>query len=127
MFIMLGYEGEEMTDLQATAQMLQEAAPDHFLTTVLYPVKNTPYYEQVSDRIELLPSWEKGSDRDLVVAGKHSPRYYGLATRWLVNRIAWHRLWRERPRRYPALAKALLNIGVGRLGMTLTQGEVSGG
>lgn len=124
MFIMLGYEGEEIPDLEATAGMLEAARPDHFLTTVVYPVKGTPYYERVQDRVVPLPSWEEGSDRDLGVAGRRSDRFYRFATRWLVNRVNWRCRW-ENGRRYSArTAKAYLNALVGRLGMWLMQGEV---
>ena len=51
MFIMLGYDGERMEDLQATVDHLKHTAPDVFLTTVSYPIKGTPYYDQVADRL----------------------------------------------------------------------------
>ena len=69
MFIMLGYDGERMADLQATVDHLKHTAPDVFLTTVSYPIKGTPYYDQVADR--LAPqSWAEATDRDLVVRGR---------------------------------------------------------
>src|SRR5207302_11208506 len=51
MFIMLGYDGEERADIEATVEHLKEAGPNTFLTTVAYPIKDTPYYQTVSDRI----------------------------------------------------------------------------
>ena len=51
MFIMLGYDGEERADLEATVEHLKEAGPDTFLTTVAYPIKGTPYYTAVADRV----------------------------------------------------------------------------
>jgi radical SAM superfamily enzyme YgiQ (UPF0313 family) len=48
MFIMLGYEGEEGPDLAATVDHLKKADPDVFLTTVSYPIKGTPYYDDVA-------------------------------------------------------------------------------
>ena len=44
MFIMLGYEGEETADIEATVAHLKARRPDTFLTTVAYPIKGTPYY-----------------------------------------------------------------------------------
>ena len=41
MFIMLGYDGEEVADLEQTVDHLKKAAPDVFLTTVAYPIKGT--------------------------------------------------------------------------------------
>ena len=51
MFIMLGYDGEQMSDLRATVDHLKRTAPDVFLTTVSYPIKGTPYYDTVADRL----------------------------------------------------------------------------
>jgi radical SAM superfamily enzyme YgiQ (UPF0313 family) len=124
MFVMLGYEGEAMADLQATAKMLAAAKPDQFLTVVAYPIKGTPYFEAVRERIAAPTPWEEGSDRDLVVTGRRSKRYYDFATRWLVNRVAWRRRVGDRNWLSPRTARAFLNAQVGRLGMWFTQGEV---
>lgn len=121
LFIMLGYEGEERADLDATVEMLREARPDHFLTALAYPVKGTPYYEEVRDRIVPLESWESGSDRDLVVAGRRSRRFYRYATRWMVNAVGGSG---SGQRKGAGRLKALLNAQVGRMGMWLTQHEV---
>ena len=131
-FVMLGYEGEGIADLEATAELLEEAKPDEFLTAVAYPIKGTPYYERVLDRIVMPVAWEESSDRDLIVTGRRSDRFYRFATRWLVNRVAWRRRWDEARRkgtlpRSPETLKALVNAGVGRLGMRLTKGEVARG
>src|SRR6185295_5742311 len=75
-FIMLGYDGETWADIDATARHLREAVPDDVLTTLSYPIKGTPYYEQVADRIVGDRSWEDGSDRNLTVRGRNSRRFY---------------------------------------------------
>ena len=67
MFIMLGYDGEQMSDLHATVDHLKRTAPDVFLTTVSYPIKGTPYYDAVADRLASPGQWQDGTDRDLVV------------------------------------------------------------
>jgi radical SAM superfamily enzyme YgiQ (UPF0313 family) len=124
MFIMLGYEGEEQADLEATVEHLKAAGPDEFLTTVAYPIKGTPYYTDVADRVIARRAWELGSDRDYTVAGRHSPRYYQFATRWMVGEVALHRQ-RHSPRRsYQRMAKSFLNAKLGRVGMLLTRHKV---
>jgi len=127
MFIMLGYEGETMADLEATAEHLKAANPDLFLTTVAYPIKGTPYYRQVADRVIPLKPWDQGSDRDLTVAGRHSRRFYTFANRWLVGEVAWHRQRNGHRGGYRQMAKAFVNARVGRLGMWLTRNEVETG
>ncbi len=127
MFIMLGYEGEELEDLEATVAHLKTAVPDQFLTTVAYPIKGTPYYEAVAEKVAARRPWAEGSDRDLTVLGRRSPRFYRFATRWMVNEVAVHGMrnggyeggWR--------LAKSYLGARLGRLGMLLTRGEVDRG
>ncbi|HEX5164836.1 MAG TPA: radical SAM protein [Thermomicrobiales bacterium] len=127
MFIMLGYDGEEMEDLEASVDLLKRSNPDVFLTTVAYPIKGTPYYKDVADRVIALKSWEEGSDRDFTVAGRHSRRFYEHATRWMVNEVKLHKQ-RQSPDRDPvALAKAAINVQRGRAGMLLTQHEVESG
>jgi radical SAM superfamily enzyme YgiQ (UPF0313 family) len=124
MFIMLGYEGEERSDIEATVEHLKEANPDTFLTTVAYPIKGTPYYDSVADRVTPRRSWEDGSDRDYTVLGRHSPRYYGFATRWMVNEVALHRQRQAQRRSYRRMARAFVNAQIGRFGMLLTEREV---
>jgi len=124
MFIMLGYDGEETEDLEATVEHLKVAGPDTFLTTVAYPIKGTPYYASVADRVIARRAWEQGSDRDYTVAGRHSPRYYQFATRWMVSEVALHRQRHSPSRSYPRMAKNFLNAKLGRMGMLLTAREL---
>ena len=127
MFIMLGYDGEEIVDLEETVDLLKQANPNQFLTTVAYPIKNTPYYNEVKDRVIPLKQWTKGSDRDFTVAGRHSRRYYQMATRWMVNEVALHQERQRDAPNYRRMAKALVNAKVGRTGMRLTEREVERG
>jgi anaerobic magnesium-protoporphyrin IX monomethyl ester cyclase len=127
MFIMLGYEGEEQSDLEATVEHLKAASPDQFLTTVAYPIKGTEYHAQVAERIVPNTEWAVGSDRDVTVLGRHSRRFYRYATRWMVNEVALHRQRQQVGPRLLRLAKAAVNTRLGRLGMRLTQHEVERG
>ena len=124
MFIMLGYEGEGMKDLEATVEHLKTANPDAFLSTVAYPIKGTPYYDEVADRVIPLRSWEEGSDRDLTVAGRHSRGFYAFANRWMVGEVTLHQ---ERAKAHPdylTIAKAFTNARIGRLGMLTKRHEI---
>jgi anaerobic magnesium-protoporphyrin IX monomethyl ester cyclase len=127
MFIMLGYDGEEMEDLQASVDLLKKSNPDVFLTTVAYPIKGTPYYKDVAERVIALKSWDEGSDRDFTVAGRHSRRFYEHATRWMVNEVKLHKQRQSPERDVVALTKAAINVQRGRAGMLLTQREVERG
>lgn len=121
LFVMLGYEGEEMADLEATARLLEAAQADQFLTVVAYPIKGTPYYERVADRIVPPDSWEEGCDRELVIAGRRTDRFYRMATRWLVNRVRWRTRWGRGQWFDPRTAQAFFNAQIGRLGMRISE------
>ena len=127
MFIMLGYDGEEEEDLVETVEHLKAAPPDQFLTTVAYPIKGTPYYTQVEDRIVARRAWAEGSDRDFTVLGRKSQRYYRHATRWMVNEVAWHSYLKGVRGGPLGAAKAFVNARVGRLGMFLARHELETG
>ena len=117
MFIMLGYDGEEMQDLKATVDHLKVTSPDIFLTTVSYPIKGTPYYEQVADR--LAPQqWSEATDRDLVVRGRPVRTYYDFARRWMTAEVARDQHWRRG--RYAQAARSASSALVGRIGMAVT-------
>ena len=127
MFIMLGYDGEVTEDLQETVDLLKRANPNLFLTTVAYPIKNTPYFNAVQDKVIPLKAWTDGSDRDFTVAGRHSRRYYQMATRWMVNEVALHQEQQRDSPDYRRMAKALVSAKVGRVGMLLTDREIENG
>lgn len=92
MFLMWGYEGETFDDIEATIDHVKKANPDIFFTTVAYPIKNTPFYQAVSDRVQLDLDWKSATDRDFQVQGRHSRKYYKYADRWLRSEVAAHRL-----------------------------------
>lgn len=123
MFIMLGYEGEDMSDLDATVEHLKIANPDIFLTTVAYPIKGTPYYAEVESRVLANKAWAERTDRDLTVAGRRSRRFYSFATRWMVNEVALHRARTKGTAPLKRQLKMYANAKIGRLGMMLTSGE----
>jgi radical SAM superfamily enzyme YgiQ (UPF0313 family) len=88
MFLMFGYEGEELSDIEATVNHVKACLPDVFLTTVSYPIKGTPYYDQVSRRLVAIQDWAHGSDRELKIAGRHSRRYFQFADQLLKSEVA---------------------------------------
>ncbi|PJF32383.1 MAG: B12-binding domain-containing radical SAM protein [Phototrophicales bacterium] len=127
MFIMLGYEGEELSDLQATVQTLKEANPDIFLTTVAYPIAGTKFHAKVADRVVSTKDWADGSDSHHTVLGRHSRAYYAHATRWMVGEVAYHQQKVAPKRDIRRMGKAYLNAKLGRVGMWLTRHQVETG
>jgi anaerobic magnesium-protoporphyrin IX monomethyl ester cyclase len=117
MFLMWGYEGEEMEDIAATVEHVKVTNPDIFFTTVSYPIKGTPYFEKVAKRVELPIEWELASDRDYVITGRRGKDYYKLADTWLRSEVEAHRTELEDPIRSAALRSAAQAARDGMLSM----------
>lgn len=92
MFLMWGYEGEEMEDIEATIKHVSTSKPDIFFTTVSYPIKGTPYYNRIASRIVQISPWGKTSDRELEIKGRHSRAFYTHADRVLRDEVALARM-----------------------------------
>jgi radical SAM superfamily enzyme YgiQ (UPF0313 family) len=120
LFIMLGFDGESRDDLRATIEHLKQTAPDTYLTTVSYPIKGTPYYERVADRIVARQPWHMRTDRDLIIRQRPGRRYYDFARRWISGEVARHEHWQNR--RYAQAMRAASSALVGRIGMSVTEG-----
>jgi radical SAM superfamily enzyme YgiQ (UPF0313 family) len=121
MFLMWGYDGETVDDIQATIEHVKKANPDVFFTTVAYPIMNTTYYGAVADRVVLQGNWENSTDRDYKIKGRHSRAYYGHADRWLRNEVEAFRL----ESRDPAGARAKRSEAEGaRLALQAAADEV---
>jgi anaerobic magnesium-protoporphyrin IX monomethyl ester cyclase len=94
MFLMWGYEGEELQDIEATIEHVKRTDPDIFFTTVSYPIKGTPYYERVAKSLVQLKPWNISSDREIAVRGRHSSKFYEFADRLLQNEVKLARMQR---------------------------------
>jgi anaerobic magnesium-protoporphyrin IX monomethyl ester cyclase len=92
MFLMWGYEGEELEDIEATIEHVKRTGPDIFFTTVSYPIKGTVYHERMASSLVQLKPWHLSSDRELVVQGRRSARFYEFADRLLREEVKLSRL-----------------------------------
>ncbi len=126
-FIMLGYDGETWDDIDETARHLRLAAPDDVLTTISYPIKGTPYYDRVSDRIAGGTPWHESSDRALTVTGRKSRRFYRHAQHWLAAESHLGRLESGADGSLLRQVKARARSAVSRIAMYATRHEVEHG
>jgi anaerobic magnesium-protoporphyrin IX monomethyl ester cyclase len=92
MFLMWGYEGEELADIEATIEHVKRSDPDIFFTTVAYPIKGTPYYSRVSNSLVQLKPWGQTSDREITLRGRHTAEFYEQADRLLREEVSLARL-----------------------------------
>ena len=88
MFLMWGYDGEELSDIEATVEHVKACRPDVFLTTISYPIKGTPYYNDVAARLVKIGEWRASTDRDVRIAGRHSRRFYRFADQLLKSEVS---------------------------------------
>lgn len=126
MFLMWGYEGEKLADIEETVEHVKACLPDVFLTTVSYPIKGTPYYDQVADRLVSTAPWTKSTDREYRIRGRRSRSYYSFADQLLKNEVALERLRKSGNGSLSAMDSAELEarIDLARKGMESTASEV---
>jgi anaerobic magnesium-protoporphyrin IX monomethyl ester cyclase len=103
MFLMWGYEGEEIEDIAATVEHVKQSNPEVFFTTVSYPIKGTPYFDAVEGKVRLPLAWAKATDRDYIVGGRKGRDYYRLADVWLRSEVEASRLVDNDPQRAAGL------------------------
>jgi anaerobic magnesium-protoporphyrin IX monomethyl ester cyclase len=124
MFLMWGYEGEELSDIEATVEHVKKTDPDIFFTTVAYPIKGTPYFSEVAERVESPKAWSQGSDRDFQVRNRHSRQFYRFADKLLRSEVELKRLGHKPDADAASLAALQNGIDEARAGLQATMSEV---
>jgi radical SAM superfamily enzyme YgiQ (UPF0313 family) len=124
MFLMWGYEGEELSDIEATVEHVKRSDPDIFFTTVAYPIKGTPYFSEVAERVESAKAWSESSDREFRIRSRHSRQFYRFADKLLRSEVELHRLGHNPVSDDVALAALRNGIAEARAGLQATMTEV---
>ena len=124
MFLMWGYEGEELGDIEATIEHVKRTDPDIFFTTVAYPIKGTPYFTEVAARVENLKAWNVGSDREVRIRNRHSRQFYSFADKLLRSEVELERLRNAPGVDESAIPELQSKVSDFRAGLTATAHEV---
>ena len=124
MFLMWGYEGEDISDIEATVDHVKKTDPDIFFTTVAYPIKGTPYFSDVAERVEGQKAWRESSDRDFRIRNRHSRQFYRYADKLLRSEVELKRLGLKAGADRASLAALQTGIVEARAGMQATFHEV---
>jgi len=126
MFLMWGYVGEGFEDVEATVEHVKRSSPDIVLTTVAYPIKGTPYFEEVAPNVVPLKAWAEGSDRDYRICGRHSRQFYQHADQLLRSEFELHRLMANngRPEHQPLVTELRAKIARAHRGLREARAEV---
>ena len=113
-----------MDDIEATIRHVSVSKPDIFFTTVSYPIKGTPYYQQIQNKLVQLKPWGASSDRDIKIVGRHSRDYYAYADRLLRDEVQRSRLIEADTPDPVLLAQLNASIRVSRNGLINTSAEL---
>jgi len=124
MFLMWGYEGEDLSDIEATVEHVKKSDPDIFFTTVAYPIKGTPYFTEVADRVESLKAWRETSDREFRIRHRHSRQFYGFADKLLGSEVELQRLRNKNTFDLSNVAELQARIADARAGLHKAAAEV---
>jgi radical SAM superfamily enzyme YgiQ (UPF0313 family) len=124
MFLMWGYQGEELLDIEATVEHVKRTDPDIFFTTVAYPIRGTPYFTDVADRVQSLKVWKDSSDREFRIRNRHSRQFYKFADQLLRSEVELQRLQLQLAGDEVSIAALRSSIGEARAGLKATQAEV---
>jgi radical SAM superfamily enzyme YgiQ (UPF0313 family) len=124
MFLMWGYEGEDLSDIEATVEHVKKTDPDIFFTTVAYPIKGTPYFSDVAERVDSLKAWSEGSDREFRIRNRHSRQFYRFADKLLRSEVEFHRIARKPETDAATVAALRSGIADARAGLQATAAEV---
>jgi anaerobic magnesium-protoporphyrin IX monomethyl ester cyclase len=125
MFLMWGYEGEEIEDIEATIKHVSTSKPDIFFTTVSYPIKGTPYYNRIADKLVQLQPWGKSSDRELRIKGRHTQKFYAYADKLLRDEVALARITEGSTQTANAtVAELRESVRISRAGLLASYAEI---
>ncbi len=111
-FIMVGYPGEDETDINQTISYLKAANPTHFTITVAYPIKGTSLYNEIEDKITVRPHWETSTDRDIDFKRTYSRKFYDYAVRRIVNEVNAYKNEQNRLIKYKLKLKSILSLAL---------------
>lgn len=89
-FIMLGYPGETIQDIRKTIRHLIDSKPNYYTITHAYPIKGTPFYEEIESTIKNELPWAATNDRQNSFEGAYSDAKYKWLLRWLHNSVLCH-------------------------------------
>jgi radical SAM superfamily enzyme YgiQ (UPF0313 family) len=78
-FVMFGYPGEEIEDIYKTIQFVRDLQPDHYLTTVAYPLRGTALYQEIEAQVMYHSEWQDHLQRDLEIKNRFIRPLYSFA------------------------------------------------
>ncbi len=118
-FLMLGYPGETVDDINESIKHLKDFDPDYFTINKAYPIKGTGMFDEVQSLILHDYNWENTPDREIDFKRTYHKRFYDFAIRKVYNEFYFYKNLRQNN-----LLKALLmkfKSALASVGMTLSK------
>jgi anaerobic magnesium-protoporphyrin IX monomethyl ester cyclase len=104
-FLMLGYPGETLEDIESTLQLFRRFSPEEYSVSIAVPVPGTRFYDAVKDRLRGRARATRGSGGGSLL---YEATYPETMYRWQQVRFSWEaRLRRIRERFSPEVAERL--------------------
>jgi anaerobic magnesium-protoporphyrin IX monomethyl ester cyclase len=107
-FVQLGYLGEQLVDILATRDLIEQAAPDDIGVSVSYPLPGTKFYELVKAQLGEKTHWQDSDDLAMMFRGAYDSEFYRHVRDLLhVQVILQQSKTTESPERYDQAIAAL--------------------
>ncbi len=97
-FMMLGYPGEEMPDVEKSMDMLRRLKPEYVGFSVAYPLRGTVFYEEVKDLISVEQQWMESNENRPLHTNAYSAAFYQQAIHLANKRLQVSRQHPTQPR-----------------------------
>lgn len=96
-FIQYGYPGEEFDDIKMTLALIKACQPDFIGISVSYPLKDTPFYNQVIKMMGEKKNWTDSGDLALMFPGKYPPDFYRALHKFTHHYFGFFSLFKQQP------------------------------
>jgi anaerobic magnesium-protoporphyrin IX monomethyl ester cyclase len=87
-FIQVGYLGEQLEDILATRDLIEQARPDDIGVSVSYPLPGTPFYHQVKAQLGTKTHWQESDDLEMMFHGTYRSDFYRAVRELLHDQVA---------------------------------------
>jgi len=105
-FIMLGYLDEKHEDVRMTRRVLLDLQPEFAGFSVAYPLKGTPFFEEVKDQMPQHAHWTATNENRVLWNTEYSQEYYRYNIAYMQKILAWKRRKRTNVSALADLVKA---------------------
>jgi anaerobic magnesium-protoporphyrin IX monomethyl ester cyclase len=86
-FLQLGYLGEDLDDILATRQLVDDARPDDVGVSVAYPLPGTKFFELVKEQLGDKRHWNESNDLEMMFHGTYTSDFYRTVRNLLHDQV----------------------------------------